>query len=99
MQAAPPWLPGQPAEAGEPMNAAAFVLERSAATPDAIAVETLSRRVCFRDLYVRVAQCAAGLRALGVGRGARVVLVGADTPDYLALVLGAIAAGAVAVPV
>ncbi|HTQ77827.1 MAG TPA: AMP-binding protein [Burkholderiales bacterium] len=53
--------------------------------------------VSYAALAGRVAQAAAALRALGVQRGERVLLLMRDTPEFAAAWLGALHAGAVAI--
>src|SRR5712671_5002708 len=57
------------------------------------AAETLS----YGALAARVGQFAAGLREAGVAPSDRVGMLMLDTPDLIALHLGAMAAGAIAV--
>ncbi|MCB9763817.1 MAG: benzoate-CoA ligase family protein [Alphaproteobacteria bacterium] len=53
----------------------------------------------YTDLHRAVQQAAAGLRALGVRRGERVMLVLDNTPAFYAAMLGAMRLGAVPMPV
>src|SRR3972149_4372080 len=53
--------------------------------------------VSYAELAARVARAGAALRARGVGRGERVLLVLRDTPEFAAARLGTLRAGAVAV--
>jgi benzoate-CoA ligase family protein len=63
-----------------------------------VALRTADREVTYQQLYQDA--CAAGraLRALGVGREQRVLLVLDDSPAFPAAFLGAIRAGIVPVP-
>ncbi|HVW30215.1 MAG TPA: AMP-binding protein [Polyangiaceae bacterium] len=56
-------------------------------------------RVSFREWYDRSRACAARLSALGVGKGDRVMLAGANHPAWPIAFLGIQLAGATAVPV
>jgi benzoate-CoA ligase len=62
------------------------------------AILTDEGAVSYAELDERVRRCAAALAAAGVRRGERVVIVLPDTPLHATLFWGAIAAGAVAVP-
>ncbi|MFC7430030.1 MULTISPECIES: amino acid adenylation domain-containing protein [unclassified Agrococcus] len=79
------------------------VLDRLAATvdaqPEASALVDASGATTFAELGARVDRLAAGLAALGVAHGDRVAIAMPRTSDAIALVLGALRAGAVAVPV
>jgi long-chain acyl-CoA synthetase len=56
--------------------------------------ETLS----YAELGEAVASTARGLRAAGIDRGERVALLGPNSPDWIVAYLGAVAAGAIAMP-
>jgi long-chain acyl-CoA synthetase len=56
-------------------------------------------RVSYRDLRARSIAAAARLQAAGVGVGDRVLLAGANHPDWVIAYFGIVRAGAVAVPV
>lgn len=77
-------------------NLAARVL--AAGRPDAIAVREGDRAWTYGELGEQVARVAAVLAELGVGRGERVAILMRDTLEAAAVLLGAIHAGAVAVP-
>ncbi len=53
----------------------------------------------YAQAQARIEQAAAGLRAAGVGRGDRVLVVAASTPDHLLTWLALMEVGAVQVPV
>jgi len=53
--------------------------------------------VSYAELASRVARAANALRALGVSRGDRVLLLMRDTPEFAAAWLGVVRAGAVAI--
>ncbi len=76
------------------------VLEAAAeAWPDAVAVEDEGVRWTFVEL-LRLARCAAaGLRAMGVGRGDRVALWAPNVPGWIPVALGVHLAGAAIVPI
>lgn len=52
----------------------------------------------YAELGEAVARTARGLRAAGIDRGERVALLGPNSPDWIVAYLGAVSAGAVAVP-
>ena len=56
-------------------------------------------RVTYREVHARARAVASRLQALGVRRGERVLLSGANHPDWPIAYFGVLAAGAVAVPV
>ncbi len=67
-------------------------------TPAAVALLWEEERITYRELAARAAATAAGLRALGVGLESRVGLLLGRTPELVASLLGALAAGAAFVP-
>ncbi|MEO9191724.1 MAG: AMP-binding protein [Acetobacteraceae bacterium] len=56
-------------------------------------------RIGFAAMRVQVARCAAGLAAIGIGRGDHVGICLPNTADWVALFLAAASLGAVTVPV
>jgi benzoate-CoA ligase family protein len=84
----------------ESFNAAAYLVGRHVATGagDRTAV-VASETLTYADLDERVGVVAAGLRALGLRRDDRVMLVMSDEIPMLTGILGAFRAGLVAVPV
>jgi acyl-coenzyme A synthetase/AMP-(fatty) acid ligase len=85
-----------------PFNMAAYVLAAGQATPDKIALEILrasgAERWSFARLQAAVRGTGAGLAALGLPHGARVLLRLGNSVDFPLAFLGAIAAGLVPVP-
>jgi acyl-coenzyme A synthetase/AMP-(fatty) acid ligase len=81
------------------MNAVAYCLMHGlkVAGPDHPAILCADETLSYGALAARVSQFAAGLRAADVRPGDRVAMLMLDTPDIVALHLGAMAAGAVAV--
>lgn len=80
---------------------ASLLLDRwlDAGRGDATAIITADdERVSARELYLRMCRVASGLRALGIQREQRVLLVLDDTPVFPAAFLGALRIGAVPVP-
>src|SRR5687767_12556890 len=55
-------------------------------------------RWSYWDLRAAIAEASAGLRGRAPARGARVALLVRNSPQYVALFYGALAAGLVAVP-
>ncbi|MEU4591065.1 amino acid adenylation domain-containing protein [Micromonospora aurantiaca (nom. illeg.)] len=75
-----------------------LVTAQAARTPDAVAVRQWDTRLTYRQLVDRAAGVAAALREHGVGRGDRVGVCGARTPDLVVTVVGVLLAGAAYVP-
>ena len=72
--------------------------ERVEIAPDAIAAVQGDRRATYGELGRRVEDVAAELRRRGIGRGDRVGLIVGNGIEWLEIALGAMMAGAVAVP-
>ena len=91
--------------ADELFNAASWLLGRNAAaTPDRVAVTAIdldgsATDVTYRELDDLAWQAAAALVAAGIRAEERILLCMADSPELLALFLGALYIGAVPVPV
>jgi benzoate-CoA ligase family protein len=85
----------------EQFNAAHYFVDRhvEAGDGDRIAVRSMGRQLSYSDLQQQSSAFAAGLRALDVRRGERVVFVCSDRPELLAGMLGCWRHGASAVPV
>ncbi|WP_262285282.1 amino acid adenylation domain-containing protein [Micromonospora sp. MA102] len=77
---------------------AELIAAQAARTPDAVAVRQWDTRLTYRQLVDRAAGVAAALRERGVGRGDRVGVCGARTPDLVVTVVGVLLAGAAYVP-
>jgi long-chain acyl-CoA synthetase len=78
----------------------ALPLERALATASgSCAVVCQDNRRTYAELGTRCRRLAGGLRALGLGRGDRVGVIGLNSDRYLELYLGVPAAGFVLVPV
>ncbi|RBI99113.1 hypothetical protein DRA43_24280, partial [Micromonospora provocatoris] len=71
-----------------------LITAQAARTPDAVAVRQWDTRLTYRQLVDRAAGVAAALREQGVGRGDRVGVCGARTPDLVVTVVGVLLAGA-----
>jgi len=71
---------------------------RDPARRDAPALASESGTLSYAQLFDRVGRVAAGLRARGVGRGARVAIAMERSPAQVAILLGAMAAGACPCP-
>jgi long-chain acyl-CoA synthetase len=78
------------------MNAAEYLLERG--DPDRTALITETETVSFAQLRTRVGGVVRALAGLGLGRGDRIAIIGDNSLEWVAAYLGALAAGAVAVP-
>jgi long-chain acyl-CoA synthetase len=79
-------------------NLADVLLEPATSTLDAVALRDGTDEVTFRELSERSARVAAALRTDGVEPGDRVAITGDNTVPFVASYLGALRAGAVAVP-
>jgi acyl-CoA synthetase (AMP-forming)/AMP-acid ligase II len=66
--------------------------------PEAVAVVSGNRRMTYGDLANEVARCAAGLSALGTGRGDRVILILDNTAEAVIAFFAVWRIGAVACP-
>jgi benzoate-CoA ligase len=84
---------------GDRFNFAQHLLELNAGRPDKIAFIDDSGRVTYGELAERVRRMAAGLRALGLKREERVLLLMHDGIDWPVSFLGAMYAGLVPVAV
>jgi long-chain acyl-CoA synthetase len=76
-----------------------LLCERARATPDAVAFRSkhlgVYRERTWRDYAGLVAECALGLRALGLARGERVAIMGDPCEEWMIADLAAQSAGAV----
>jgi len=81
------------------VSVAAILAESAGRSPEHPAIVFGAERVTYRELWRRARSCAAVLRAHGVGPGARVALLLANTPHFPAVYFGTLALGAVPVPV
>ena len=77
------------------MNAAAYLLEIGRG--DKVAIEEGDRTITYAELREHVARSAAAWQALGVEPDDRVLVLAADSIDWVVAYLGAIWAGGVAV--
>ncbi len=75
-----------------------LILAQARRTPDAVAVRQWDESLTYRELVGRAGTLAAGLRAVGVGRGALVGVCVARRPSLVVAVLGVLMAGAGYVP-
>ena len=80
-------------------NAAAHLLALNLQRPEKTAYIDDRLRLGYAQLDARVRRCAAGLLALGLLPGERVLLVMHDSVDFPVAFLGALLAGIVPVPV
>jgi long-chain acyl-CoA synthetase len=79
-------------------NLADVLLAPAGRTPDAVALRAGSDAMTYRELDLRAARVAGALQAEGVDPGDRVTIEGHNTIPFVASYLGALRAGAVAVP-
>ena len=80
------------------MNLASLLLARAGETPDAVALVEGDRQVSYAELEVAAANVAGSLGRLGVVPGERVAITCHNDVAFVAAYLGALWAGAVAVP-
>jgi benzoate-CoA ligase len=88
-----------PAAPGERFNFAAHLLDANASRPDKIAFVDDRGALSYQELALQTRSLAAGLRALGLRREERVLLLMHDCTDWPVCFLGAIYAGLVPVAV
>ena len=83
------------------LNAADELLSptRVGAHPERVALLFEDERITYAELLTRVNRFANGLRALGIDREQRVMLMLKDSPQLVSALLGCIKTGAVAVPI
>jgi len=65
---------------------------------DKVAIRTDRETVTYAELVERVNRCGNALTGLGLGAGARLVMIVKDAPEFVCLFWGAIKAGIVPVP-
>ncbi|MFM1655309.1 class I adenylate-forming enzyme family protein [Brevibacillus sp. B_LB10_24] len=75
-----------------------YLKERAAQTPDAEALVSPHRRITYREFYQRTIQLSAFLADLGVVKGDRVGILCKNDHPYPTILLAALQAGAVAIP-
>ncbi|MGH8982774.1 MAG: AMP-binding protein [Acidimicrobiia bacterium] len=80
------------------MNLADLLLAPAAASPDAVAVRHGAAALSYADLGDAAARFAGRLQAEGVSPGDRVAMEAINEPAFVVAYLGALRAGAVAVP-
>ncbi|MGB8954181.1 MAG: AMP-binding protein, partial [Tumebacillaceae bacterium] len=75
-------------------------LRNSAANyPDVAALLFLDKSVSYRELDGLVDRFAAGLQALGLGKGSRIALLLGNTPQFVIAYYAIARIGAVSVPI
>ena len=80
------------------MNLVSVLLRQADATPDAVALLEGDRAVSYSELEALAAEAASGIAALGVVAGDRVAIACHNDIGFVTAYLGALWAGAVAVP-
>jgi benzoate-CoA ligase family protein len=82
-------------------NASEYLLDRrlAAGDGDRVALTGPAGELSYAALWDRVCRTAAGLRAAGVRPEQRILMVMADSPDFVVLYLAAMRTGAIPVPV
>ena len=86
---------------GEPFNVCGYLLDRHirAGRGDRLALTGTAGDVSYAELAERVGHAAGGLRGLGLQAEQRVVMVMADSPEFVIVYLAAMRIGAVPVPI
>ncbi len=89
------------AEPAERFNACEYLLDRRIKAGDGgrLAITGAGGELTYAQLLDRVQRTAAGLRELGLQPEQRLVMVMADSPDFVAVYLAAMRIGAIPVPV
>src|SRR5712692_8090718 len=96
----PPTEAFPPGEFPEKLNIAEHFVDAPAALhPERPAIVGEPREVSYRELAALTNRAGNALRTQGVSRGARVLIVLPDSPQFVAVFFGAAKIGAVAVPV
>jgi benzoate-CoA ligase family protein len=82
-------------------NACEYLLDRRLAAGDAqrIALTGPAGEVSYRELHDRVCRTASGLRDLGLRPEQRLLMLMADSPEFVVVYLAAMRIGAIPVPV
>ena len=85
----------------ELFNACEYLLDRHVAAGDGdrIAITGAAGELTYAELHDRVRRAAAGLAGAGLLPEQRLMMVVADSPDFVVLYLAAMRIGAVAVPI
>jgi benzoate-CoA ligase family protein len=87
-------------ENSEKLNIAAHFLDAPAALhPERLAIVGEPREISYRELSAVANRAGSALRAQGVSRGDRILIVLPDSAEFVAAFFGAAKIGAVAVPV
>ena len=84
----------------EQFNACEYLLDRHVAAGhgDRLALTGVAGEVSYADLLLRVQRVAGGLRAIGLQPEQRLLMLMADSPDFVTVYLAAMRIGAVPVP-
>ena len=81
------------------LSLASILAESALRHPDRTAVVYRSQRIAYRDLWREARQYAAVFSAHGLGAGDAVAIMAPNSPDFVRAYYGALAIGAVVVPV
>src|SRR6516162_4636906 len=81
------------------LSLASILSESALRRPGQVAVVCGPERLTYRKLWEQALSCGSTLRALGVGPGDRVAILLPNTADFPRAYYGALAIGAVVVPV
>ncbi|MDQ6849700.1 MAG: benzoate-CoA ligase family protein [Actinomycetota bacterium] len=85
----------------EPFNACEYLLDRrlDSGDGDRLALTGVAGEVTYGRLYERVLRATAGLRSLDLQPEQRVLMLMADSPEFVVIYLAAMRMGAIPVPV
>ena len=81
------------------LNVATILAESAARYPDAPAVHLAGHTIPYRALWGQARAYAGALQARGIGKGDRIALMAPNVPDFMRVYYGALALGAIVVPV
>ena len=85
----------------QPFNACTYLLDQRLAGGDGqrIALAGVAGELSYAQLHDQVCRAAGGLRALGLQPEQRVLMLMADSPQFVVVYLAAMRMGAIPVPV
>ena len=81
------------------LNVATILSESAARYPSAPAVHIAGHTIPYAALWNQTRAYAGALQARGIGKGSRVALMAPNVPDFIRVYYGALALGAIVVPV
>lgn len=81
------------------LNVATILAESATRYPEAPAVHFAGHTIPYAALWDQTRSYAGALKARGIGKGSRVALMAPNVPDFMRVYYGALALGAIVVPV